>query len=83
MILILKTSDGKEVSVESDLLGKYSNLVKGMLDQYSLDSEKESKDKTVLPFYNISSTTVNLLMEFLKGFNQFVELKIPITFDNH
>ena len=22
-------------------------------------------------------------MEFLKGFNQFVELKIPITFDNH
>ena len=83
MILILKTSDGKEVSVESDLLGKYSNLVKGMLDQYSLDSEKESKEKTVLPFYNISSTTINLLMEFLKGFNQFVELKIPITFDNH
>lgn len=53
-----------------------------MLDQFSINDESKEKEKTVVPFHNISAKTFSLMIEFLKGFNQFVELNIPITFDN-
>ena len=58
-ILILKTSQNGSVEVESKLMAKYTVLIGNMLDTVTFE---EGKDKIILPFRNISTDTMLLLI---------------------
>ena len=56
--IILKTSDQKKVESTSDVIGKYSNLIEGMLSNMG-NNEMDIKDGIKVPFYNITQDTMN------------------------
>ena len=66
-ILVIKTSDNKKINVEADLFKKYSILVGNMMDT-TIDDVVD-KEEILLPFYNIKSTTMHRIVEFLNKFN--------------
>ena len=91
--LILKTKDKKSVKIKSNLLRKYSNLIGNMLETTTMDANDggtdqgkegaaEKKQEIMLPFYNITSDTINQIIDFLEKFDPTAKLNLPVTATN-
>ena len=78
IVLYLKTSDNKKVEMEAEILKQYSHLVGNMLDSSKIE---DMKDK-VLPFYNITSETMEQVKLFLTSFNKDAQNIKPISNTN-
>ena len=84
--LILRTKDKQSIRVECELLKKYSNLIGNMLETTNLEDEYQNKQsdkqEVILPFYNISSQTMAIIIMFLQSFKPEATLCLPVTATN-